>query len=45
MGAQGVATALALIEGREVPPVIRTEFIVITKANLADPKVQALLAP
>jgi ribose transport system substrate-binding protein len=45
MGAQGVASALALVEGREVAPVIRIEFIVITKSNLADPKVQALLTP
>lgn len=41
---QGVKAALALINGEQVPAVVHTEFLVITKANLADAKVQALLA-
>jgi ribose transport system substrate-binding protein len=44
VGFKGVQAALALINGRTVEPVISTDFIVITKDNLQDPKVQALLA-
>jgi ribose transport system substrate-binding protein len=43
VGFKGVQAALALINGRPVEPVISTDFIVITKDNLQDPKVQALL--
>lgn len=44
VGRIGVETALALLEGKEVPPVIHTDFVVITRQNLREPKVQALLA-
>jgi ribose transport system substrate-binding protein len=44
VGFKGVQAALALIDGRPVEPVLSTDFIVITKDNLQDPKVQALLA-
>lgn len=43
MGAMGVETATQLLAGQTPPPVVRTEFKVITKDNLADPAVQALL--
>jgi ribose transport system substrate-binding protein len=43
IGAGGVAAALALLKGEPVPEVIYTDFVVITKENLQDPKVQALL--
>jgi ribose transport system substrate-binding protein len=43
-GAHGVETALSLIKGETVPPVVHTDFLIITKDNLNDPKVQALLA-
>jgi ribose transport system substrate-binding protein len=44
IGAKGITSALSLIKGTEVPPVVHTDFVVITKDNLKDPKVQALLA-
>lgn len=44
VGAKGVASALALLKGETVAPVVHTDFVVITKANLKDAKVQALLA-
>ena len=44
VGAKGVAAAVSLLMGETVPPVINTDFVVITKDNLNDPKVQALLA-
>jgi ribose transport system substrate-binding protein len=43
VGAQGVAAALALVGGQKVDPVISTDFILVTRDNLHDPKVQALL--
>ena len=43
VGFKGVQAALALVAGRPVEPVISTDFIVITKDNLREPKVQALL--
>jgi ribose transport system substrate-binding protein len=43
-GIRGVESALALIKGEAVPPVVHTDFLIITKENLADSKVQALLA-
>jgi ribose transport system substrate-binding protein len=43
VGAKGVAAALALLAGQKVEPVISTDFILITKDNLHDPKVQGLL--
>jgi ribose transport system substrate-binding protein len=45
MGSLGVRTALQLLEGKSLPPVVNTEFVVVTKSNLADPKIQALLGP
>jgi ribose transport system substrate-binding protein len=44
VGAKGVSAALDLIKGAAVPAVVHTDFVVITKDNLKDPKVQALLA-
>ncbi|HVS53459.1 MAG TPA: substrate-binding domain-containing protein [Opitutaceae bacterium] len=44
VGAKGVNAALSLVKGEEVPPVVHTDFLVITKDNLKDAKVQALLA-
>lgn len=44
VGAKGVEAAVNLIKGEKVPPVVHTDFMVITKDNLHDPKVQALLA-
>ncbi len=44
VGAQGVAAAVALLHGETVAPVVHTDFVAVTKSNLQDPKVQALLA-
>ncbi len=44
VGSRGVETALALLKGETVAPVVHTDFLVITKDNLSDPKVQALLS-
>lgn len=43
VGAKGVTTAVALVGGQSVPSKISTDFLVVTKDNLSDPKVQALL--
>ncbi len=43
VGKKGIESALALLAGKQVPPVIYTDFVVITKDNINDPKVQALL--
>ncbi len=43
IGAKGVEAALDLITGKPLPPVIHTDFIVITKDNLHTDKVQDLL--
>jgi ribose transport system substrate-binding protein len=43
VGAKGVAAALTLLGGGKVEPVISTDFMVITKDNLGDAKVQELL--
>lgn len=43
VGVQGVTAACALLKGETVAPVVHTEFVAITKDNLKDPKVQALL--
>jgi ribose transport system substrate-binding protein len=45
VGRKGVETAIAVLQGKSVPAVVHTDYIVITKDNLNDPKVQALLAP
>jgi ribose transport system substrate-binding protein len=44
VGFKGVETAVALLKGQTVSAVVNTEFLVVTKDNLKDPKVQALLA-
>lgn len=43
LGYKGVETALAVLEGRTPAKVINVDFAVLTKDNLDDPKVQALL--
>ena len=41
-GVKGIDAAVDLINGKTVPPVIDIEYQLVTKANLNDPKVQAL---
>jgi ribose transport system substrate-binding protein len=43
VGAKGVESALKLLKGETVPPVVYTDIVVVTKDNLKDPNVQALL--
>ncbi len=43
VGYKGVEAALALAKGGTCPPTITIDFIVITRDNLQEPKVQALL--
>lgn len=43
VGARGVNAALALLRGERVAEVTFCDFLVITKANLHEPRVQALL--
>lgn len=43
LGAKAVDTAAALLKGETLPEKIYCDFVVITKANLNDAKVQALL--
>jgi ribose transport system substrate-binding protein len=45
MGYQGVKAALALLEGKSPPAVINTPVVVVTKDNLGEPAIQALLKP
>jgi ribose transport system substrate-binding protein len=44
LGARGVEAAVSLVKGERVPAVVNTEFVVVTPANLQEPRVQALLA-
>jgi ribose transport system substrate-binding protein len=44
VGRKGVEAAVALLKGQAVPAVVNTDFLVVTKDNLKDPKVQALLS-
>ena len=44
VGYKGVSAAVSLLKGEPVPPVIHTDIVVVTKDNLKDPKVQALLS-
>ena len=44
VGTQGVTCALALLKGETVAPVVHADFVAVTKSNLKDAKVQALLA-
>jgi ribose transport system substrate-binding protein len=41
-GIKGIDAAVDLVNGKKVPPVIDIEYQIVTKANLNDPKVQAL---
>jgi ribose transport system substrate-binding protein len=41
-GVKGIDAAVDLSNGTKVPPVIDIEYQIVTKANLNDPKVQAL---
>ncbi len=43
VGFKGVSSAVSLLKGETVPAIIYTDFVVITKDNLKEPKVQALL--
>jgi ribose transport system substrate-binding protein len=43
-GSKGVESAVALVNGQMIPQTISTEFLVITKDKLSDPKVQRLLS-
>jgi ribose transport system substrate-binding protein len=43
MGRLGVKNAVAVISGQNPPAVVHTDFRVVTKDNLQDPEVQALL--
>lgn len=43
IGAKGMHTAAALLKGETVPSQIACDFLVVTKDNLSDGKVQALL--
>ena len=44
MGYDAVKAAVALCKGEAVPQTVTTDFIVVTKQNLKEPQVQALLA-
>jgi ABC-type sugar transport system substrate-binding protein len=44
VGYQGVAAALALTRGEAVAPNVATAFIAVTRANLHEPRIEALLA-
>ncbi|ACB73339.1 putative D-ribose-binding periplasmic protein [Opitutus terrae PB90-1] len=43
IGAKGVTMAAALLKGQTVPEQVYCDFVVVTKANLGEPQVQALL--
>jgi ribose transport system substrate-binding protein len=45
MGYDGVKTALAVSKGETVPANVDTGANLVTKANMADPKIDALLNP
>jgi ribose transport system substrate-binding protein len=45
IGYKGVEAAVALAAGQSVPAVIYTDFVIVTKDNLHEAKVQALLQP
>lgn len=44
IGAKGMQAAMGLLKGEALPPIIHTDFVVITKENLHTPEVQALLS-
>jgi ABC-type sugar transport system substrate-binding protein len=39
-----VRTALSLLKGESVPAIVYTDYLIITKSNLKDSRVQSLLA-
>lgn len=43
VGMKGVKAAADLLAGEDIPAVMHTDFLVITKDNLKDPKIQGLL--
>ena len=43
IGLRGVETAIDLLDGKTVPPVVSIDVFVVTKANLHEPSTQALL--
>jgi len=43
VGFKGIEAALSLVSGHTVDPVVHTDFVVVTKGNLKDAKIQALL--
>ena len=43
VGYKGVESAVSLVNGQTVPASVPTDFLVVTKDNLSDPKIQALL--
>ncbi|HTZ19879.1 MAG TPA: substrate-binding domain-containing protein [Opitutaceae bacterium] len=45
LGYKGVETAVALLQGKSVPAVVHPSFLVLTKENYRDPKIQAVLNP
>jgi len=45
LGYKGVETAVALLQGKSVSAVVHPSFLVITKENYRDPKIQAALNP
>jgi ribose transport system substrate-binding protein len=45
MGYLGVKNAVAVLRGEKVPKVVDTGVTVVTRANLADPAVNALVNP
>ena len=44
VGSKGVEAAVSLLKGESVPATVHTDFVAVTKDNLKDPKVQALLS-
>lgn len=45
LGVNGVKSAVALLAGKSVPPVVRPDFMLITRENYKSPAVQALINP
>jgi len=45
LGYKGVETAIALLQGKSVPAVVHPSYLVLTKDNFRDPKIQAELTP
>jgi ribose transport system substrate-binding protein len=45
LGYKGVETAVALLQGKSVPAIVHPSFLVLTKENYRDPKLQSALNP